>query len=199
MTRTTSGMLKPVLIPARESKRGDDDEDEDEESENESDAAHREEQARRLLDIDKKLAEMDSESEEEEVARGMPSRAPVASAYNATSTILSASSSRFTNATTKPAPKTDFDDYDFGDEGPETQSNYDSVTSDNIDDGELSVGGASEGMSFFDEDESRGVGGSKAGHSDFSVSDHEISGSHGLDGYDYTTNAMPPSNRRGMY
>mmetsp|Transcript_3806 Transcript_3806/g.5912 ORF Transcript_3806/g.5912 Transcript_3806/m.5912 type:complete len:776 (+) Transcript_3806:85-2412(+) len=91
------------------------------------------------------------------------------------------------------------DEFEFGG-GPETGSQPGS-------DGDVldfSVGEQSGGSLVMDEDMDEGsalksAGGSRAaGDSmDFSMSEQEVSSSQGLDGFDYTTNAMPPSSRRG--
>lgn len=90
----------------------------------------------------------------------------------------------------------DFDDNSSDDDlhgasAPETGS----ATSEDIDQLDFSVGGGdSESESFLNEDdEPSGRRGNKGGEStEFSASENEISGSHGLDGFDYTTNAAPP-------
>ena len=97
---------------------------------------------------------------------------------------------------TKASAMRDFDHNSDDDElgiGPETGS----ATSEDIEQLDFSVGsGDSESNSFLHED----VGSSRKGtgeSAEFSASEHEVSGSHGLDGFDYTTNAIPPPRRGG--
>lgn len=86
------------------------------------------------------------------------------------------------------------DDDIYGTGGPETGS----ATSEDIDQLDFSVGGGSESESFLLEEDDSAAGRARGRQGDsheFSASENEISGSHVLNEFDYTTNAAPP--RRG--
>jgi hypothetical protein len=140
--------------------------------------------SRRSVETEKKsIAKTDENSDDEDLYPSSTTAAATAAPSRGSGSLFGQQK--------KPQPKYDHNsgDESEGDDVPETGSASD-----------FSAGG-SDGESSFLHEESleRGDFDAKArgDSNEFSMSEQEISGSHILDGFDYTTNALPPARRLG--
>lgn len=176
MSRTTSGTLRHLPLSTAQNQRQKNDL-------SDSPSSHGSSERVKIMSDPYTKDKYASDSDEEKFSQ---QKAPVKS------TSTHKSNTAISSIASKPKATVRNDDFDDEDDGPETRS-FNSATSEDIDNAEMSIGGAESEHSFFNDDSHVG---SNAASNDFSVSENSVSGSHRLDGYDYRTNAMPPGTRR---